>query len=117
MSTKNLILGDIYTFLDDKKAWNVSILDLRGITLVSDFFIIANGSNKPHLKSLNEGLLKVIKENGFNEIGRSGTIESGWMIIDVDGIMIHLFEEDCRNYYNLEELWSDAKRLEIEVKK
>ena len=66
---------------------------------------------------MNEGLLKVIKENGFNEIGRSGTIESGWMIIDVDGIMIHLFEEDCRNYYNLEELWSDAKRLEMEIKK
>ena len=61
--------------------------------------------------------LKVIKENGYNEIGRSGTIESGWMIIDVDGIMKHLFEEDCRNYYKLEELWNDAKRLEMEIKK
>jgi len=115
MSTKNLKLEFITNYLDDKKAWNILILDLRGITSVSDFFIIANGSNKPHLKSLNEGLVKIIKENGFNEIGRSGTIESGWMIVDVDGIMIHLFEEDCRNYYNLEELWSDAKRLKMKV--
>ena len=115
MSTKNLKLEFITNYLDDKKAWNILILDLRGITSVSDFFIIANGSNKPHLKSLNEGLVKIIKENDFNEIGRSGTIESGWMIVDVDGIMIHLFEEDCRNYYNLEELWSDAKRLKMKV--
>lgn len=115
MSTKNLKLEFITNYLDDKKAWNILILDLRGITSVSDFFIIANGSNKPHLKSLNEGLVKIIKENGFNEIGRSGTIESGWMIVDVDGIMIHLFEEDCRNYYNLEELWSDAKILKMKV--
>ena len=115
MSAKNLKLEFITNYLDDKKAWNILILDLRGITSVSDFFIIANGSNKPHLKSLNEGLVKIIKENGFNEIGRSGTIESGWMIVDVDGIMIHLFEEDCRNYYNLEELWSDAKRLKMKV--
>ena len=115
MSTKNLKLEFITNYLDDKKAWNILILDLRGITSVSDFFIIANGSNKPHLKSLNEGLVKIIKENDFNEIGRSGTVESGWMIVDVDGIMIHLFEEDCRNYYNLEELWSDAKRLKMKV--
>ena len=113
MNSTKLILEKINKFLSDKKAWNISVLDLENLTSISDYFIIANGSNKPHLKSLSEGVFKIIKDNGSLQIGRSGTVESGWMIIDADGIMIHLFEEECRNYYDLEGLWGDAKRIHI----
>ncbi len=113
MNATKLTLEMINNFLNAKKAWNISILELKNLTSIADYFIIANGSNKPHLKSLNEGLFKIIKDNGALQIGRSGTIESGWMILDAEGIMIHLFEEECRDFYDLEGLWGDAKRIHI----
>ena len=69
------------------------------------------GSNKPHLKALQESLLVFYKGKGLVNIIKTGTSESGWMIIDVDGIMIHLFDEELRDYYNLEDLWNDALKL------
>ena len=111
MKIDNLLINEIILLLDEKKAWNVTALDMRDISSTSDYFIIANGSNKPHLKALQESLLSFYKEKGLVKIIKTGTSESGWMIVDVDGIMVHLFDEELRDYYNLEDLWNDALKL------
>ena len=116
MNINNPLINEIYLFLDEKKAWNINALDMRKISSVSDYFILANGSNKPHLKSLQEGLILFFKENGVSNILKTGTAESGWMIIDAEDIMIHLFEEELRDYYNLEDLWNDALVLSMKDK-
>ena len=94
MKIDNLLINEIILLLDEKKAWNVTALDMREISSTSDYFIIANGSNKPHLKALQESLLLFYKEKGLVKIIKTGTSESGWMIVDVDGIMVHLFDEE-----------------------
>tara|TARA_B100001778_G_C18467247_1_gene574017 strand:+ start:394 stop:744 length:351 start_codon:yes stop_codon:yes gene_type:complete len=104
----NKIITNISSFLEEKKAWNIKLIDVREISTISDFFIIANGSNIPHLKALFEGLYLFLKKQGFNDIRKNGLPESGWMILDVYGIMIHLFDNDIRDFYDLEGLWRDA---------
>lgn len=116
MKINNSLINEIYLFLDEKKAWKINALDMRNISSVSDCFILANGSNKPHINALQEGLILLFKRKGITNILKTGNAESGWIIIDVEGIMVHLFEEELRDYYNLEELWNDALILSIKDK-
>ncbi|MAW40535.1 MAG: ribosome silencing factor [Kiritimatiellaceae bacterium] len=115
MMKEDVLIQLVVRFLDDKKALDVKALDLSELSMVSDFFIIATGANRPHLKSLFEGLQLELKNKGLFEFDRTGMPDSGWLIIDVQGVMIHLFDEDRRNYYDLESLWKDAPLLRVEV--
>lgn len=113
MNTDHKIINNIFSFLEEKKAWKIVGLDLQKISSSSDYFIIANCLNKPHLKSLNEGLYLFLKKEKMSGIIKTGTPESGWIILDVNGIMIHLFDESVRDFYDLEGLWKDAVSINI----
>ena len=112
---KDDLLQLVVQFLDDKKAINIKVLDLSGLSTISDSFVIATGANRPHLKSLFEGLQLELKSKGLFEFDRTGIPDSGWLIIDIQGVMIHLFDEEQRSYYDLELLWKDAPKSTFEV--
>ena len=115
MMKEDDLLQSVVQFLDDKKAINIKVLDLSGLSTISDSFVIATGANRPHLKSLFEGLQLELKSKGLFEFDRTGIPDSGWLIIDIQGVMIHLFDEEQRSYYDLELLWKDAPQLTFEV--
>ncbi len=101
-------------YADDIQAEDIVVLDLRGISSIADFFVICTGTSMPHLKAI----LRDVREKTQEEIGESprsaeGDAESHWLVIDYVDVIVHIFHEDKRDVYTLEDLWSDAPRLQI----
>ena len=107
------VLAKSVQFLDDKKAENIVILDLREVANIADYFVVATAANAPHLNALGDGLQRLFKNEHYRESRHAGDGNSGWIIADYDGVMIHVFSFDMRNIYDLEKLWKDAKRVEL----
>ncbi len=101
--------------LDDKKAEELTILDVRGLSPVTDYYLIACGLSQPHLKALSEELqVSLKKQAGFHVYRRAGTPESEWMALDYVDVVVHLFSPQARSFYDLETLWADAPRMGID---
>ncbi len=99
----------IAKLLQDKKARNILVLDLRKVATFTSFFVVCTGTSSPHLKALEETLMETLKKKNLRRFGTEGTPESRWILMDYGDIMIHLFEGEAREYYNLERMWGDAK--------
>lgn len=99
--------------MEDKKGVDPVILDVRELSNVTDFFVIVNGNSTPHLKALAEELHLKLKELGIRNHRKSGTPESGWIVMDFVDVVVHVFSRETREYYALEELWSDAERISV----
>ncbi len=102
-------------FLDEKKAESIAVLDLREVANIADYFVIATAANAPHLKALSDGLQRLFKNEQYEGFRSAGTPESGWTIVDYDGVMVHLFSFEMRSLYDLEKLWKDAARLTVDA--
>lgn len=100
-------------FLEDKKAENIVILDLRKVANISDYFVVATAANSPHLSALSDGLQRLFKNEQYEGYRAAGTGDSGWIIADYDGVMVHVFSVEMRSLYDLEKLWKDAKRITL----
>lgn len=98
----------VKTLLDDKKAENIVIIDVRQLSSITDYFVIASGANSPHLKALAGGVERALKDEGVHSTHRSGTFESQWIVLDYIDVVVHVFLPEVREYYSLERLWSDA---------
>ena len=109
------VIKKITTYLDDNKAEDIIALDLREHANIAEYFVIATGANKPHLKALYDGLQRFFKDAGFKDYQRQGVPDSGWMIMDYQGVMVHIFERELREFYDLEKLWKDAPKVELEL--
>jgi ribosome-associated protein len=96
----------------EKKAVNPLVLDVRKLSSVTDFYLIATGSSAPHLKALGEELHAHLRDAKIARNRRSGEANSGWLVVDCGLIVVHLFLPATREYYALEDLWSDAPRVE-----
>ncbi len=104
---------EICSFLNEKKAEDVLLLDLYKINSYFDYFLLASASSQPHLSFLQERLRKDFSEHIAKKklSAHSQDKRSGWLIIDMVDIVAHLFLHEQRTYYNLERLWGDAERL------
>ncbi len=102
----------IVNVVEDKKAENIVLLDLRPDTVIADFFIICNGTSDRQLRALSDYVREAVKEN-YSRLPFSveGTPESGWVLMDYGNIVVHLFMEEKRRYYDLEGLWRSANVL------
>lgn len=98
--------------LDNKKAENIQVLDVRGKSSVTDFFIIATGTSQPHLKALRNHVEIALKEQKVKTIASEHALESGWMVLDAFDFMVHVFTQEMREAYGLETLWKDARFLD-----
>lgn len=101
-------------FLDDRKAESIAVLDLREVANIADYFVVATAANAPHLKALGDGLQRMCKNEHYRESRHAGDGNSGWVIADYDGVMVHIFSFEMRNLYDLEKLWKDAKRVNVD---
>lgn len=123
-ATRKLPIGGVERALlaartaEDNRGTNIVILDMRELTSVFDFFIIANGTSRRQLHAMSEEIDRVFEqEQGDHRLGIEGYEESRWILLDYGDIVIHLFEPETREYYALEQLWSHAKRLPFEPRR
>ena len=106
------LVKKIVKALDDKKANDISIIKIDELTVVADYFIIATANSNTHIKSLADEVEYQLEEAGYKPEHIEGRA-TGWVLLEYQGVVVHLFMEDTRNYYNLERLWDDAKKLDV----
>jgi ribosome-associated protein len=98
--------------VEDKKAENIVLLDLRPDAIIADYFVICTGSGDRQLRALADNVREQVKEQyGKLPASVEGTPESGWMLMDYGDTVVHLFQEDKRRYYDLEGMWRGAHVL------
>ncbi|MBV8483690.1 MAG: ribosome silencing factor [Verrucomicrobia bacterium] len=98
----------------DKKAEDIVILDLRGISSFTDYFVICSGTSEPHLKAVSSGIREGLhKDHGLSPLASEGSPNSQWIVIDYSDVLVHIFHSEKREFYALENLWSDAPRLAL----
>ena len=98
----------------DNKAKDVVVLDLRGITPLYDFFVIASGVSRRQVHTISEEIDAALHEQGDERLSIEGYQASKWVVQDYGDVMIHVFDPAAREYYALEDLWADAPRVDWE---
>ena len=92
----------------DKQADNIVMLDTRRICSFADYFVICSGDSDRQLEAIREEINKTLKQEGVIPHHSEGTADSGWVLIDLGEVIVHLFSPQQRDYYKLDELWSEA---------
>jgi len=98
--------------LDDKKAKDVLVLKTAEQTVIADYFVICNGSSAPHVKALVDEVDKQLSEAGEPPVRREGMRSDIWVLMDFGCVIVHIFTDEARQFYNLERLWSDAQQID-----
>jgi ribosome-associated protein len=98
----------------DRKALDLVVLDVRGLSSVTDYFLVCSGRSTTHVSSIVDGIREVLKASDMRPLHAEGAPESGWMLLDYGDVLVHVFLEDTRVYYALERLWGDAPSVPME---
>ena len=93
--------------LEDKKAKDIKILDVRKISSFTDFMIVATGNTARHVKALAQNVIAEAKANKYRPLGEEGDNTSEWILVDLGDIIVHLMQPETRDFYQLEKLWAD----------
>ncbi len=99
--------------LEDKKGTNISVLDLSKVSDVTDCFVICSGSNRSQIQALADGVEDALGRNGLLHKGIEGYDTANWILIDYNDFVVHIFDKDSRDMYDLERIWSDADKVEV----
>jgi ribosome-associated protein len=95
----------------DNKGREVLVIDLRKLTTLVDFFVIASGTSRRQIHTMADEIDRALSQLGEKKIGIEGYNESHWVLLDYGDIVVHLFDDNTRRYYDLENLWGDAPRI------
>ncbi len=99
---------------DSKKAEDLIVLDLRKLSTVTDYFVIASGTSEPHLRAVVDEIVDTIqKEYSLKPSGTDGAWQTNWVVLDYFDVMVHVMHPEVREHYNLEQLWGDAPRVRL----
>jgi len=101
--------------LYDKKADDITLLYLGEKSSVADYFVIATGTSDPHLRALAGTVYSTLKDLGAPMIGADRSPDSGWAVVDAFDFLVHVFTDEMRRHFDLEGLWKDAERIELEL--
>ncbi|HKG57030.1 MAG TPA: ribosome silencing factor [Candidatus Limnocylindrales bacterium] len=96
---------------EDKKAADIVVLDLTGLTTVADYFVICSGGSERQLAAIADGIVEALRAEGMRPIGREGIPASHWVLIDFGSVIVHVFTPPERDFYGLEKHWSEAKTV------
>lgn len=99
----------------DKQALDVTLLDLRGLSGIADFFLIGSARSTPHAETVAEAVRVALRTRGVRPRHVEGSAESGWVLLDYGDVVIHVFLEATRGFYALERLWGDAPLISVEA--
>jgi ribosome-associated protein len=97
---------------ENRKAENIAVLDVRAVSSVTDYFVIASGTSEPHLRAITDEITDKLKaEYGLRPRAVDGTLQTAWVVLDFFDVIVHVMRADVRERYNLEGLWGDAPQV------
>lgn len=101
--------------LDEKKAMDIKIIDIHEVSVLADYFIIASGSNQNQVQAMVDNVEEQLGKAGHEPKQIEGTKNSSWILMDYGDLIIHIFDEENRLFYDLERIWRDGKEIPAEV--
>jgi len=103
---------------DNKKAEDIVILDVREVSSVTDYFVIASGTSEPHLRAIVDEIIDKLREDhNLRPKAIDGTLQAAWIVLDYFDVIVHIMRADVRERYDLETLWGDAPRVKVRARK
>lgn len=107
MSERELLMTAVRA-ADDKRAEDIMVLNMKGISLIADYFIICHGNSDKQVQAIAREIREKAEEQGYGLKRIEGFDEARWVLIDIGDVVVHVFHKEERSYYNLERLWGDA---------
>jgi ribosome-associated protein len=101
----------IVDLASDKKASDIVLLEIGGLTTLADYFVIASGQSDRQLGAIADGITEALRDEGIKPIGREGSANAHWVLIDYGSVIVHVMAPPERDFYQLERLWADAPLL------
>lgn len=100
--------------LEDKKAEDIKVIDISEVSVIADYFIIANGTNRNQIQTLSDNVEEKLGKAGVELKQMEGYDSANWVLLDFRDVIIHIFDKDNRLFYDLERIWRDGKMIEVE---
>lgn len=98
---------------EDKKAKDTVILKLSRLTIIADYFVITHGDSGPQLKAMSNFIMRRLKEDKIKLLHYEGKSETGWILLDYGDVIVHIFSKEKRDFYDLEYIWQEAKKIHL----
>jgi ribosome-associated protein len=99
----------------DKKAVDIKVYDVAGLTVIADAFVVCTATSEPQLKAVFNAVKEGMKEIGVAPLRMEGTFSSGWLLLDYGHIILHIFREQARAFYDLDGMWADAREIPVDL--
>ena len=99
--------------LDDKKGKDIKVIDIHEVSVIADYFVIASGSNQNQVQAMVDNVDEQLGRAGYEAKQVEGTKNSAWVLMDYGDVIIHVFDEENRLFYDLERIWRDGKELDV----
>ena len=103
-----------YQALDDKKGEDIQVIEIKDISVIADYFIIANGVNSPQVDALVDAVKEKLGRQGYEPMRIEGNRSGSWVLLDYGDVIVHVFSKEDRLFYNLERIWRDGKIISKE---
>ncbi len=103
----------IVKIADERHCTDIKVLDLKGKSPATDYYVIATGTSDRQMRTIADEISEFAKEHKYGRFGLAGYDQAQWVLLDYVDVVVHLMDEESREYYNLEMLWGDAKELKI----
>mgnify|MGYP000412101122 FL=1 len=108
-------VGRAVEALKEKKGYDVKVIDISEISILADYFIIANGSNANQVQAMVDNVEEQMYKAGFDDPKVEGYNNASWILLDYNDVVLHIFDEESRSFYNLERLWRDGKEVDVDT--
>lgn len=99
---------------EEKKAHRVTILDIRGLSVIADYFVICHGNSQTQVQAIVDAIKDKVEQSGIPLKGVEGFREARWVLLDLGDVVVHVFHKDDREFYDLERLWGDAEKVAVQ---
>lgn len=100
--------------LQDKKGEDIRVIDISGVTVIADYFIIASGSNPNQVQALVDNVEEQTYKAGYDDPRVEGYNTASWVLLDYNDVIVHVFSQDDRLFYDLERIWRDGKEIDVD---
>ena len=100
--------------LQDKKGEDIRLIDISGVTVIADYFIIASGSNPNQVQALVDNVEEQMYKAGYDDPRVEGYNTASWVLLDYNDVIVHVFSQDDRLFYDLERIWRDGKEIDVD---